>query len=189
MTMSLPSFALLYAMEDMITSDMIVHVLGHQWYWSYELYQYYLTVPKISFDSYMIDNMKEHRSSVLGNTVFGQKFGQPRLLSVDKCLVLPLNKYIKFLVTSADVLHSFAVPGLGIKLDACPGRLVATTTLLIRPGLYFGQCSEICGINHGFMPIVIRVTSMDNWFDWYATQIWFWEKAEEAVVSPEKMEA
>jgi heme/copper-type cytochrome/quinol oxidase subunit 2 len=123
----------------------------------------------------MFDNMKTKSTLFSPDNLH---FGEPRLLIVDKALALPINKYIKLLVTSADVLHSFAVPGLGIKLDACPGRLVATTTLLIRPGLYFGQCSEICGVNHGFMPIAVFSYELGKWYDWYATQVWLFEQEE-----------
>lgn len=164
-----PSFTLLYryALElspynwwtnhnNVIT----VKVIGHQWYWSYE-YANKMTIAadnseylvSFDFDSYMV-------------STDDLTFGSYRLLEVDNRLILPFKGKIRFLITSTDVIHSFAVPALGIKLDACPGRLAAVWSVLGKKGLFFGQCSEICGINHGFMPIAIYITNYEEYIFW-----------------------
>ena len=168
---AIPSFSLLYSMDEIIEPLLTVKIIGHQWYWSYEFLNpyYYLSdvyknnfdkssfsdvsnfynnllkqevKPIISYDSYMIPS--ENSVSI-----------KQRLLEVDNKLILPCLVDIRLLITSADVLHSWAVPTLGIKVDACPGRLNQTSVFINRPGFFYGQCSEICGINHGFMPIMI----------------------------------
>lgn len=98
------------------------------------------------------------------------ELGEQRLLAVDNNLVLPIQTSIRFLVTSTDVIHSFAVPSLGIKCDAIPGRLNSVGTLITRPGLYYGQCSELCGVNHGFMPIGIQAVDSQDFIEWLITQ-------------------
>jgi len=118
-------------------------VTGHQWYWSYEIICNNDPESAIAFDSYIVDSKQ-------------LKLGQIRLLEVDNIVVLPTNKHITLSITSADVLHSWAVPSFGIKIDACPGRISTSSLFVKRPGLFFGQCSEICGVNHGFMPIVAQ---------------------------------
>ena len=137
---AVPSFTLLYFMETLNWSDEVVKIIGHQWYWTYE-------INDTEFDSFLKD------SSDLNN-------GEGRLLEVDLPLILQLNKRVKFLVTSTDVIHSWSVPSLGIKVDGVPGRLNQITTTLNRKGRFFGQCSEICGVQHGFMPIEVRVISL-----------------------------
>jgi cytochrome c oxidase subunit 2 len=141
-----PSFNLLYALDDLTDPAVTVKITGHQWYWSYE-YNTSLTT-RTNFDSYMV-------------STDDLKVGMLRLLEVDNRLILPVRTHIRLLITSADVLHSWAVPSFGIKVDACPGRLNQATLFIKRPGLYFGQCSEICGVNHGFMPIVVLAVSKD----------------------------
>nr|YP_010461269.1 cytochrome c oxidase subunit II [Heterocyathus sulcatus]UUF92200.1 cytochrome c oxidase subunit II [Heterocyathus sulcatus] len=138
---ALPSLKLLYLMDEVVSSALTVKVIGHQWYWSYEYSDY--EGETLGFDSYMVP------SSDLTQ-------GENRLLEVDNKLVLPILTHTRFLVTGADVLHSFAVPSLGLKIDAVPGRLNQTGVFIKRPGVFFGQCSEICGANHSFMPIVIK---------------------------------
>ena len=139
-----PSFALLYAMDELKDPVLSVKIIGHQWYWTYEIP---VSVEKselkklISFDSYMLPEED-------------LPFGGFRLLEVDNRLYLPVKSSIRLLITSADVLHSWAVPSFGLKVDACPGRLNQASLYVERLGVFFGQCSEICGINHGFMPIV-----------------------------------
>jgi cytochrome c oxidase subunit 2 len=142
-TIAYPSFSLLYALDDLTVPSLTIKIIGHQWYWSYE-YNSFKT--NFSFDSYIL-NSYEYGS------------GQLRLLETDNRLVLPIKTHIRLLITSADVLHSWTIPSFGIKVDACPGRLNQATLFIKRPGLYFGQCSEICGINHGFMPIVVFASS------------------------------
>jgi len=138
-----PSFTLLYAIDDLTLPRLTIKIIGHQWYWSYEYNGFNVSESdNVAFDSYMLN------SSDLAE-------GQFRLLEVDNRLYLPIKTHIRLLITSADVLHCWAIPSFGIKVDACPGRLNQATLFIKRPGIYFGQCSEICGINHGFMPIVV----------------------------------
>lgn len=149
-----PSFALLYAMDELFWAELTIKVIGHQWYWSYEYSDFVdINDKPFMFDSYMVPT---------NDLVFGTF----RLLEVDNRLIVPVGDYIRFLITSADVLHSWAIPSLGIKVDACPGRLVQTTSLITRTGTYYGQCSEICGINHGFMPIVVRAVFYKIFLEW-----------------------
>nr|QHZ87442.1 cytochrome c oxidase subunit II [Anotogaster sieboldii] len=123
--------------------------VGHQWYWSYE----YSDFNHLEFDSYMIPYNEMQENGF-------------RLLEVDNRTVLPLQTQIRVLITAADVLHSWAVPSLGVKVDATPGRLNQTSFFMNRPGLLFGQCSEICGANHSFMPIVIESVTTNTFINW-----------------------
>lgn len=157
---SVPSFALLYSLDELIEPSLTLKVIGHQWYWSYEYSDclYFPTTESVNFDSYMI------ATSDLTKGTF-------RLLEVDNRVVLPTNTHIRLLVTSADVLHSWAIPSFGIKIDACPGRLSQGSLLIKREGVFYGQCSEICGINHGFMPIVIKTVSVDTFLIWVLSNL------------------
>nr|QXJ42683.1 cytochrome c oxidase subunit 2 [Poecilocoris druraei] len=146
---ALPSLRLLYMMDEMNNPMMTIKVIGHQWYWKYE----YSDFQDLEFDSYMMP------LNEMENNGF-------RLLDVDNRTVLPMNSQIRLLVTAADVIHSWAVPALGIKIDAVPGRLNQGTINIERPGLMYGQCSEICGANHSFMPIVVESTPMKNFITW-----------------------
>ena len=147
--MAVPSFKLLYEQDVIPEADMTIKVIGHQWYWEYQ----YPEHDDLAFESYLTpdDELKE---------------GEPRLLTVDNRLVLPVNKNIHVLVTAGDVLHSFAMPSLGVKKDAVPGRLNETWMRIERPGIYRGQCSEICGSGHGYMPVVIEALSEDEFAAW-----------------------
>jgi len=149
--LAIPSFNLLYSLDELVDPKMTLKVIGHQWYWSYEYTDHIDVHAKLGFpsgpivyDSYMlnIDDLKKNKPF--------------RLLEVDNVINLPIKTHIRVLVTAADVLHSWAIPSFGIKVDACPGRLSQASLYLKRPGVYYGQCSEICGVNHGFMPIVVR---------------------------------
>lgn len=149
---AVPSFALLYSLEEFVEPNLSVQVTGYQWYWSYEYSN--CKVSKLEefldgkvFESYMVPTADLEE-------------GQLRLLEVNKRLSLPIQTHIQIYVTSADVLHCWAVPSLAIKMDACPGRLNQVSTFIRREGVFYGQCSEICGINHGFMPIVVEGVSM-----------------------------
>ena len=156
---AIPSFALLYSMDEIVDPALTLKALGHQWYWSYEYTDYNTSdEPAIAFDSDMIadDDLE---------------LGQLRLLEVDNRVVLPVATHIRVLVTSADVLHSWAVPSLGVKCDAVPGRLNQLSLFLQREGIFYGQCSELCGANHGFMPIVVESVSLDDYLEWVATKI------------------
>nr|AVV65637.1 cytochrome oxidase subunit 2 [Coptopsylla lamellifer ardua] len=146
---ALPSLRLLYLLDDLNNPLITLKSIGHQWYWSYE----YSDFNNIEFDSYMIPS----------NEASLENF---RLLDVDNRIILPINSQIRVLITAADVLHSWTIPSLGIKVDATPGRLNQSNFLINRPGLFFGQCSEICGANHSFMPIVIESISIKSFSKW-----------------------
>jgi cytochrome c oxidase subunit 2 len=148
LSIAYPSFNLLYSLDDLTDPVLTVKIVGHQWYWSYEFLD--LDFQAREFDAYMVPT--EDLSK-----------GEFRLLTADNMLTLPKSIPIKLLITSADVLHSWAVPSFGVKVDACPGRLNEASLYVKRTGLYFGQCSEICGVNHGFMPIMVEIKSIDAW--------------------------
>nr|QZH57650.1 cytochrome c oxidase subunit II [Nemalecium lighti] len=150
-----PSLQILYSMDDIIDPSLTIKAIGHQWYWSYEYSD--SNESTVEFDSYMLP------SSDL-------KKGDFRLLEVDNKLVLPLNTPIRVIVSGADVIHSFAIPSLGVKADAIPGRLNQVNFYIKRPGIYFGQCSEICGSEHSFMPIVVNAVSSEKFFNWFINQ-------------------
>nr|YP_010269875.1 cytochrome c oxidase subunit II [Polygraphus poligraphus]QXG82904.1 cytochrome c oxidase subunit II [Polygraphus poligraphus]UJX85650.1 cytochrome c oxidase subunit II [Polygraphus poligraphus] len=146
---ALPSLRLLYILDENFNPMITIKTIGHQWYWSYE----YSDFKKIEFDSYMIP------SNDMKNFSF-------RLLDVDNRLIVPFNTQVRMMVTSADVIHSWTIPALGIKIDGTPGRLNQSNFNINRTGLFFGQCSEICGANHSFMPIVIESISAPNFLSW-----------------------
>lgn len=145
---ALPRLRLLYLIDENFEPSLTIKIIGHQWYWSYELSDF-----NISFDSFMIPSIE-------------LKSNNFRLLEVDNRLISPYNTNIRFLVTSADVIHSWTIPSLGIKIDAIPGRLNQIFSIINRPGIYFGQCSEICGANHRFIPICLESTSLKNFLNW-----------------------
>nr|AII02307.1 cytochrome c oxidase subunit II [Cameraria ohridella] len=146
---ALPSLRLLYLLDEINNPLITIKSIGHQWYWSYE----YSDVKNISFDSYMIPSNELNLNNF-------------RLLEVDNRIILPINNQIRILITSTDVIHSWTIPSLGVKVDANPGRLNQTNFFINRPGLYYGQCSEICGANHSFMPIVIESIPMKIFIEW-----------------------
>nr|UYI31649.1 cytochrome c oxidase subunit II [Anabropsis tonkinensis] len=147
---ALPSLRLLYLLDETLEPLVTVKTVGHQWYWSYEYMDF--TNPR-EFDSYMIPYNEMNENGF-------------RLLDVDNRTTLPMNTQIRMLVTAADVLHSWTVPALGVKVDATPGRLNQTSFFMNRPGLFYGQCSEICGANHSFMPIVIESVNTKTFIAW-----------------------
>nr|YP_009740526.1 cytochrome c oxidase subunit II [Conophymacris viridis]QID03475.1 cytochrome c oxidase subunit II [Conophymacris viridis] len=151
---ALPSLRLLYLLDDSMNTMITIKTIGRQWYWSYE----YSDFTNIEFDSYM---MSEKDLEINGF----------RLLDVDNRTILPINTEVRILTSASDVLHSWAIPTLGIKIDATPGRLNQGTFIMNRPGLFFGQCSEICGANHSFMPIVIESTSINLFIKWLTKMI------------------
>lgn len=153
---AVPSFGLLYSMDELLDADLSVKVIGNQWYWVYEYSDFVSQTGDESdliFESYMVveDDLTK---------------GTFRLLEVDNRLVLPVQSYVRLLVTAADVLHSWAVPSLGIKIDACPGRLNQVNLYVNQVGIAYGQCSELCGVNHGFMPICVEIVDK-NVFDYW----------------------
>jgi len=147
---AIPSFALLYAIDEIIEPTLTVKIIGHQWYWSYE---YTDQFTPIAYDSYMIPEpeLKDY---------------ELRLLEVDSVLVLPVQTHIRLLVTATDVLHSWAVPAFGVKMDCIPGRLNQVSLFIKREGAFYGQCSELCGVNHGFMPIGVHVVPVQSYVSW-----------------------
>nr|UXD79079.1 cytochrome c oxidase subunit II [Stolotermes victoriensis] len=147
---AMPSLRLLYLMDEIHTPTMTLKAIGHQWYWTYE----YSDFIKVEFDSYIMMPQEEINTNTF------------RLLDTDNRVTLPMNSFIRIIVTAADVLHSWTIPSLGIKADATPGRLNQTSFFINRPGLFYGQCSEICGANHSFMPIVIESIPTNNFIKW-----------------------
>nr|YP_010757415.1 cytochrome c oxidase subunit II [Aconurella sibirica]WEU77758.1 cytochrome c oxidase subunit II [Aconurella sibirica] len=146
---ALPSLKILYLLEEINKPIITMKAIGHQWYWSYE----YSDFKKIEFDSYM------------KKPEYNEDF-EYRLLEVDNRIMLPYNTKSRILVTSFDVIHSWTIPTLGIKIDGTPGRINQGSIVLMRPGLFYGQCSEICGANHSFMPIVMQSVSMNSFINW-----------------------
>nr|UBS94006.1 cytochrome c oxidase subunit 2 [Oliarus cf. filicicola HI01081] len=146
-TIAIPSLKILYMMEEIINPSISIKTMGHQWYWSYE----YSDKNQIELESYMEKKKK--------NNLF-------RLLDVDNRISLPFSTQSRMIISSTDVLHSWTIPSLGLKMDAIPGRLNQISILINKPGLFFGQCSEICGTNHSFMPIVLESISMKKFLMW-----------------------
>ncbi len=144
----IPSLKLMFFADTSKDAEITIKAIGHQWYWSYEYPD-----QKIKFDSYMIEEKD-------------LKPDQIRLLSVDNPVVVPSGAVVKVLVTAEDVLHSFAVPAFGIKKDAVPGRINETWFQVSKEGTYYGQCSELCGVKHGFMPIAVKVVSRQEYDSW-----------------------
>nr|AML25797.1 cytochrome c oxidase subunit II [Elateroidea sp. BMNH 1274768] len=146
---ALPSLRLLYLLDEINDPLITIKTIGHQWYWSYE----YSDFNNIELDSYIIPSNES-------------KIFNFRLLDVDNRITLPYNAQIRMMVTAADVLHSWTIPSLGVKIDATPGRLNQISFMINRPGLFYGQCSEICGANHSFMPIVIESVYQNYFIKW-----------------------
>nr|QNJ59932.1 cytochrome c oxidase subunit 2 [Arphia xanthoptera] len=151
---ALPSLRLLYLLDDSSNALITIKTIGRQWYWSYE----YSDFINVEFDTYMKPEKELEQEEF-------------RLLEVDNRTILPMNTEVRVLTSASDVLHSWAIPALGIKIDATPGRLNQGTFLINRPGLFFGQCSEICGANHSFMPIVIESTSVKLFIKWLSNMM------------------
>ena len=155
---ALPSFALLYSIDEVIDPSLTIKCVGHQWYWSYEYSDSANENGSLNFDSYMIPEDE-------------LELGELRLLEVDNRVVLPTGTHIRVLITALDVLHSWAVPSLGIKVDSCPGRLNETSLFILREGVFYGQCSEICGVGHANMPIVVEAVKVQSYIDWLIEKI------------------
>jgi len=151
-TIAVPSFKLMYYMDHAQKADMTLKVTGHQWYWSYE----YPDQGDISFDSNMMDQAE------------AAKEGKPRLLEVDKPVMLPVNTVVRILVTSTDVMHSWFMPSMGVQEYAIIGRLNESWLSVDHEGTYYGQCNQICGLNHPFMPIEIKAVSKEDFAKWVA---------------------
>ena len=147
---AIPSFKLLYKQEVIPKADVTIKAIGYQWYWGYEYPD-----EKISFESVMVETKD-------------LKPGQPRLLATDTKVVVPVNKVVKVLITANDVLHAWALPAFGVKKDAVPGRINETWFKAEKEGIFYGQCSELCGIKHAFMPITVEVLSQEKYNEWVA---------------------
>ena len=149
LVIAVPSFRLLYYTDRVEEADMTLKAIGHQWYWSYE----YPDHGDFTFDALMLedDELEE---------------GQPRLLATDEAVVLPVGAKIRLLTTADDVIHSWAIPAFGVKMDSVPGRVNETWFQINREGMYYGQCSELCGTLHGFMPIMIEAVSQEEFDAW-----------------------
>lgn len=147
--LALPSLRLLYLLDEVGDCGLTVKTIGHQWYWSYE----YSDFLSIEFDSYIIPTNELEP-------------GDFRLLDVDHRVVLPTQTDVRILITSDDVIHSWAIPSLGVKADAIPGRLNQLSFYVKYPGVFYGQCSEICGANHSFIPIVLEAVPLENFMEW-----------------------
>jgi len=152
LSLASPSFSLLYSLDEISNPELTLKILGHQWYWSYEISDFNSCsdTQNLKYSSYMLTNeaLKENSS-----------MGFFRVLETNKRVVLPTNTHLRLLITAVDVLHSWTIPSFGVKVDACPGRLNQANLFIKRFGVFFGQCSEICGVNHGFMPIVLLAMS------------------------------
>ena len=146
--MAVPSFKILYKQDTIPKADLTIKAIGYQWYWGYEYPD-----ENLEFDSYMIEEKD-------------LKANQPRLLAVDNEVVVPVGKVVKVLITANDVLHAWALPSFGVKRDAVPGRINETWFKAEKVGTYYGQCSELCGIKHAFMPIAVKVVSEDEYQEW-----------------------
>lgn len=147
--LALPSLQLLYLTDEIVEPGVTVKAIGHQWYWRYE----YTDFCNIEFDSYIVNTSDLEE-------------GQFRLLEVDNRIILPINIEVRLLVSAADVIHSWTVPALGVKADAIPGRLNQLRFILRRPGIFYGQCSEICGANHRFIPIAVESVDTTRFIKW-----------------------
>jgi len=152
---AIPSLLLLYMLDESIDSNLTIKAIGHQWYWRYEYRDFWAIGrgSQVEFDAYMIP------TNELEVNMF-------RLLDVDTRIVVPFNIHVRILISSADVLHAWTVPSLGVKADAVPGRLNQVKFIAQRAGLFFGQCSEICGANHRFIPIVLEVVNSKTFLNW-----------------------
>ena len=157
--LAVPSFALLYSVDELPDVTMTVKAIGNQWFWKYEYSDYVNEEGDgIAFDSYMIpaDELEP---------------GHLRLLEVDNRVVVPAQTHVRMIITAADVLHCWAIPALGVKLDACPGRLNQTSFFANREGVFYGQCSEICGQAHGQMPICVEAVPLEQYVAWVAEKL------------------
>ena len=148
--MAVPSFKILYKQDTIPKADLTIKAIGYQWYWGYEYPD-----ENLIFESYMVEDKD-------------LKVDQPRLLAVDNEVVVPVNKVVKVLITANDVLHAWALPSFGVKRDAVPGRINETWFKAEKEGTYYGQCSELCGIKHAFMPIAVKVVSEEDYQEWLA---------------------
>jgi cytochrome c oxidase subunit 2 len=159
---AIPSFTVLYGMDEIVQPSLTLKAIGRQWYWTYEYGDYEPTEP--TKPTALVSSTLAFDSNLLPDDELEQ--GQLRLLDVDNRVVLPVNKHIRLLTSSGDVIHSFAVPSLAVKLDAIPGRLNQTMMFIKRQGVFYGQCSELCGTGHSMMPIAVEAVQEQDYVDW-----------------------
>lgn len=162
--LAMPSFTLLYSMDEVLEPVINFKIIGHQWYWGYELSDYVTCINgdhNIQYDCYMmaLDGLPENRK------------GYFRLLETNRRVLFPIKTHLRLYITAADVLHSWTIPSFGLKVDACPGRLNLVNLFIKRVGLFFGQCSEICGVNHGFMPIALMGIDISQYNSYLLSKI------------------
>jgi len=218
LVLAIPSFALIYSMDEVVHPAVTLKVTGNQWYWNYEYSDYevqdedsesadfsdngktpfeekYESQPlaETSSESEEVEGegeevegeeveeveMADHKFSDLNNINFDSYMipeedleeGQLRLLEVDNRVVLPVNTHVRLLITGRDVIHNWAIPSLGVKCDGLPGRLNQASLFIKREGVFYGQCSELCGVHHGFMPIVVEAVSLSDYLDWIQAKL------------------
>ncbi len=184
---ALPSFALLYAMDEIADPRLTVKAIGYQWYWNYE-YAHMNSLPTSVGSNDGEEQVNDSLAAIVGDreniedTLSFESVmiaddelveGYYRLLDVDKPMILPARTYVRVIVTAEDVLHSWAVPSLGVKIDAVPGRLSQVGVFVKYSGVFYGQCSELCGVGHGFMPIVVKVLDADDFLVWNKNLVGF----------------
>ena len=170
---AVPSFRLLYAQHSYPPADVTIKAIGNQWYWSYEYPD-----SDVSFDSVMLEDAELEAARKEG-------FEAPRLLAVDNPVVVPVNKVVHVLVTASDVIHNWTIPAFGSKIDGVPGRVTQTWFKAEKEGVYYGQCSELCGIRHAFMPIAVHVVSDSVYANWLKTVQEDEEKARKVLLQAE----
>jgi len=159
---AVPSFSLLYSLDELSQPQVTIKIIGHQWYWTYEYSDYIKTYDQyystLSYDCYMLS---------YDDLMYFSPWGG-RLMETDLKMNVPIKTHVRLLVTSSDVIHSWAIPSFGIKVDAIPGRLSQASLFVKRSGIFYGQCSEICGVNHGFMPIMVRAMPYSEFYGFYS---------------------
>lgn len=171
-SIAVPSLALLYSMDELQKPTVTLKVIGRQWYWSYEYTDTNWGFDSKDHDFRTFGNSNQDRDIIVNDVVFDSYMDQDiedgflRLLKTDNDIYLPVRQPVRVLVTSSDVIHSWAVPALGVKVDACPGRLNQVSLFIDRVGYYFGQCSELCGLNHAFMPISLLAVPVEVYLNW-----------------------
>jgi cytochrome c oxidase subunit 2 len=166
LSLASPSFSLLYSLDEISNPNLTLKILGHQWYWSYEIsdFNFCSTKQNLKYSSYILNDESIRENNFIGFF---------RNLETNKRVLLPTNTHLRLLITAVDVLHSWTIPAFGVKVDACPGRLNQANLFIKRFGVFFGQCSEICGANHGFMPIVLLSLQSEQYYYLIMTKLKF----------------
>lgn len=175
---AIPSLSLLYAMDELIDPILTVKVIGYQWFWTYEYSQAFDILEFNYFKDALGYKTRFYRNALIFDSIMSTEdeleFGYHRLLEVDRQLILPVRVHVRMMVTAGDVIHSWAIPSFGVKVDAIPGRLNQVGLFILYEGVFYGQCSELCGVNHGFMPIVVKAVNYNKFLAWYRKVETFW---------------